>query len=131
MTGGSGNDVINAAGVTTAANRVQVTAGAGNDTLIGGAGADIFGFAANHLTGSDTVAGGGGSVLDQLVFTTAGTIAASAFGKVSGIEQIVLANGTNNVVLTNALVGSANGDILRVTGGSGNDVINAAGVTTA
>ncbi|MDH6268130.1 hypothetical protein M2360_003535 [Rhizobium sp. SG_E_25_P2] len=129
VTGGSGNDVVNASGVTTTANRIQIIAGAGNDALTGGGGADSFSFAAKHLTGSDKVVGGEGGAVDQLVFSTAGAIAASDFAKVSGVEQIVLANGGNSLTVTNALVGSANGDVLKVTGGSGSDMIDASGVT--
>lgn len=148
VTGSSGNDIINGGGVTTVGHNLIVSTGAGDDTIIagagddtldGGLGADSFRFFVNdltHWTGStltfsDIVIGGEGSAQDRLIFTTSGTISASAFNNVSGIEEIVLDNGGNTLVLTDALVGSAYGDVLKVVGGSGNDVINAVNVVTA
>lgn len=129
--GNAGNDLITAAAVTTAANRVSFASGAGIDTLVGGAGADLFNFATSDLTGADKVNGGVGTSLDGLVFTTAGTVAASAFANVSHIEQITLAGGTNSVTLTDALVGSADDvHVLTVTGNAGVDAIDAGAVTT-
>jgi len=98
--------------------------------LIGGAGADTFIFTAANLSANDTVQGGSGAA-DTLKFATAGTISASALANVSGVETIDLANGTNSITLTNALVASANGASLTINGGTGADTINAGGVTTA
>ena len=98
-------------------------------TYIGGAGADTFVFTASGLGAGDKVQGGGGS--NTLIFSTAGTIYATALGNVSGIETIDLANGTNSITLTNALVSSANGATLTVNGGTGADTINASAVSTA
>jgi Ca2+-binding RTX toxin-like protein len=130
VTGGTGNDTINAAGLTTATNRLVTNSGIGNDVLTGGVGNDSFNFAAAaDLSGADTVVGGTG--LDTLQFLAAGTVAAAAFTNVSGVEAILLANGANNVTLLNAMVGSATGTAVTVNGGTGNDTINAAGLTTA
>ena len=122
--GSSGNDRVDASAVASAGARIDVNAGAGNDTFIGGAGGDVFRFGAPNLTGADTVTGGAGS--DTLVFTTAGTITAAQLAGVSGIERIQLANGTNSVVLSAALPASAEAQLLRVLGGSGDDTINGA-----
>ena len=101
----------------------------GTGTYIGGAGADTFAFTAAGLTAGDTVQGGGSN--DTLVFTTAGAISANALVHVSGIETVDLANGTNSLTLTNALVASAIGGTLTVNGGTGADTINASAVSTA
>ena len=122
---------VNAANLGAADNLI-LDASAETDgrlNVFGGAGADIFNFAATNLSGADTVTGGGG--MDRLNFTTAGTIAASRFTHVSGIETIALANGANHVVLADALAGSANSHILTVTGNAGADIINGNLVTTA
>lgn len=48
-----------------------------------------------------------------------------------GIETIDLADGTNNLTLTDALVSSANGKSITINGGTGADTIDAGAVTTA
>ncbi|WP_439813804.1 PQQ-dependent sugar dehydrogenase [Zavarzinia sp. CC-PAN008] len=124
--GGSGNDLLHAGLVSDAGNSVVMVAGTGSDVLIGGAGADQFLFAAGAFTAADTISGGGS--IDRLVFTTAGSIAFPNV-RVSGIEQVVLANGANTVVVSDAIVGNAAGRTLTITGGTGADVINAQQVT--
>lgn len=129
VNGGTGNDTINASAVISAANRVSINAGAGDDTLTGGTGNDFFNFTVANFNNSDLVAGGSGS--DTLRFLSAGTVTSGAFGGVSGVEAITLANGTNNVFLSNAMVAAATGQLLTVTGGTGDDVIDGSGVTSA
>ena len=97
----------------------------------GGAAADTFRFTAANFSASDLIDGGGTGSVDTLAFTTAGTIAASSFANVSGIERITLANGTNSVAIPDALVTSASGSLLTVIGGGGQDTLDASGVTTA
>jgi hypothetical protein len=122
---------VDASGLASA-NALTLDASAetnGYYTVLGGAGADTFTFNAQHFSAADIIRGGAG--FDILRFSTAGTISAAALAGVSGIERIQLANGTNSLTLTDALVGSATGAILRVFGGSGSDTINASAVTTA
>ncbi len=128
VNGGAGNDSIDASAVTTATNRVIFRPGAGNDVLTGGAGNDVFEFALANLDSNDRVSGGTGT--DRLQFTSAGTIAAGALAHVTGVEVVTLANGANSLVLTDALVGSADNHIMAVNGGTGNDTIDASAVTT-
>jgi Ca2+-binding RTX toxin-like protein len=92
-------------------------------------GNDIFYFASSDLTSIDVVNGGAG--YDNIGFTTAGTISAIALTHVTGIEAIVLANGTNNLTVINAAVSSASNRILTVHGGSGDDTVNAGGVSSS
>jgi RHS repeat-associated protein len=68
--GGSGNDLINASGVTRATSGLTLRGGAGTDILIGGAGNDhLFGGAGSDLLfggdGNDRLVGGAG--IDLLV----------------------------------------------------------------
>ncbi len=123
---GAGNDTIDASGVTNGGS-VVIFASSGADTFKGGNGLNGYSFAVANLTNADTVVGG--SAVDNLVFTTAGTLAASAFTNVTGIEAIVLANGVNNVTLTNGLVGGTSIGYFAVVGGTGNDTVDASGVT--
>lgn len=122
-------DVITFDGSAETGGSFAFLDGTGTDHVTGGAGDDTFSFQIGALTSADKVAGGGGS--DTLTFTTAGTLTAADFAHVGGIEKIALANGINKVTLSNALVTSASGHTLTVTGGSKADTISAASVTTA
>ena len=103
----------------------------GAKLVVGGSGSDTFKFTAAGLTRATTVQGGGGTGVHTLDFTTAGTISASQLFHVSGIEQIDLANGTNSIALTDALVASASQAALTLWCGSGADTIDASGITSA
>jgi hypothetical protein len=98
-------------------------------TYIGGAKATTFVFSATGFGAGDTVTGGSNN--DTLMLSSAGTITAYDLKEVSGIEVIDLANGTNAITLSNALVGSAHNAALRVNGGTGADTINASAASTA
>ncbi len=123
---GAGNDTVDASGVTNASS-VVIFASSGADTFKGGNGLNGYSFAVADLTSADTVVGG--SAVDNLVFTTAGTLAASAFTNVTGIETIQLANGVNNVTLTNGLVAGTSIGYFAVVGGNNNDTVDASGIT--
>jgi T5SS/PEP-CTERM-associated repeat protein len=136
IVGGAGVDSINASDVSSgvlvfngaATTQTIFAAGSGQVALTGGAGNDVFRFAAAALTAQDSVNGGGGS--NTLVFTTAGTIKAAVLAQISGINQIDLAAGTNALVVTNALVQSAGAKTLTILGGTGADTVTAAAVTS-
>jgi Ca2+-binding RTX toxin-like protein len=123
ITGTSGNDTLAA----VYGNDTLIGSG-GVDTLTGGPGADVFQFTAGGLSSADTIAGGAG--YDRLVFTTAGTIPAGAFANVTGIDEIDLANGTNILTLSDAVVAAADATAhqLTVYGGVGADTIDASAV---
>lgn len=105
---------------------------AGNDSFVGGnAVADLFQTSIANLGNADLVTGGLGATADVLQFLGAGTIAAAQFAKVSQIEQILLANGSNSLALSNALAASANNGGLIVTGNAGSDIIDGSLITTA
>ncbi|WP_439813860.1 beta strand repeat-containing protein [Zavarzinia sp. CC-PAN008] len=125
IAGNMGNDSVDASALT-GGNAIDITGSGGVDTVIGGLGADTFRFTATALTAADRVTGGGGTAVDQLVLTSAGSVALAG---VTGIERITLANGNNTVILNDAFVGSANGDVLTITGNMGNDLVNGASLS--
>ena len=123
---GAGNDTVDASGVNNGSSIVFFGSG-GGDTFKGGNGLNGYVFAASNLTSADTVQGG--SAVDNLIISTAGTLGASTFTNVTGVEAILLANGTNNVTLTNGLVAGTSIGYFAVSGGTGNDTVDASGVT--
>lgn len=125
--GNDGNDVIDASALSSY-NSIQITSHIGLDTLIGGAGNDIFHFMAEKLDG-DTVIGNGG--YDTLSIGTAGTLTADALRNVSGVERIMLAVGQNSIALTDAnVVGLANNRI-EIWGQFGNVSVDASALSRA
>ena len=96
-----------------------------DDTFTGGTKADRFEFNPLDLNSGDTIVGGNGRAIDTLRFTSAGTIGTAALTHVSGIERIELGAGANAITLTDALVASANGALIEVVGGSGDDRVDA------
>ena len=123
---GSGNSMT--VDGSAVAGTLEFQTSLGSYTLKGGAGDDTFdiGFG---LTAADTIDGGGGS--NSL--NVGGQITASALAHVTGIESIQLYGNLSNgssIVLADALVTSANGHTLTVTGSTGADTINGAHVTS-
>src|SRR3954469_5300581 len=90
-------------------------------------------FTSSTLQPTDTITGGAtGSFLDILTLTAGGTIVAGQFAGITNFEVLNLSNAGNSVSLTNGLVAGAdrNGDhIFSVVGGSGDDTVDASGVT--
>jgi VCBS repeat-containing protein len=125
---GTGNDTIDASAVTNGI-RVAYFTNSGNDTFVGGNGSDYLSFHADQLTSADHVTGGAN--YDIIEFDTAGTVAASAFTNVTGIDELILNAGGTNVTLTNAMVASTdNGVLVILDNGSGNDTINSSAVVS-
>ena len=131
--GGAGSDSVDARALdgSSGSNNIDVTAGAGLDTLLGGVGRDVFRFTAQDLAGDVVTGGNGISSIDRLIITTAGALSAGALANVTGVETIVLAAGGNSLVLQNANLASQGGSIgyIEVIGGAGNDVIDASAIT--
>ena len=132
-----GDDVVDASAVTAVGRALRLTAGTGNDVFRGGAGADVFTFAAAGLTAADVVSGGNGPAIDTLVLTSHGQLDLSG---VSGIERIVLADAPptplvlgdgNTLTITDALLSNASGGILTIVGGIGDNTVDASGVIGA
>jgi VCBS repeat-containing protein len=123
---GAGSDTVDASGVTNGKS-VVIFANSGADVFKGGNGLNAYAFAVADLTSADQVTGG--SAVDNLIFTNAGTVAASAFTQVTGIEALLLANGANNVTLTNGLVAGTSIGYFAVVGGNNADIVDASGVT--
>jgi Ca2+-binding RTX toxin-like protein len=116
-----------------AARRIVFTAGGNIDTYLGGAAGDRIDLANGDLTSADQFETGLG--IDTLRFTTAVTLAASAFAGVTGIDQLLLGVGGSQITLSQALVaGAETGDFLgqfTVIGSAGNDRVDARAVTSS
>jgi hypothetical protein len=124
--GSSGDDAIYASSLGSA-NSVVINSQGGFDVLQGGGGNDLFRFKAADLSG-DMVNGGSG--VDTLQVSTAGTLTAAALQFVWGIEIIALAAGTNSLTLGNLNVGSGLAAWhLTVRGNSGADTIDGSALT--
>lgn len=115
--GGAGNDTLDASGLTTLA--VDLRGGAGNDTLLGGAAADVLmgdepGLAKTQL-GADNVHGNGG---DDTIF-------GDADGG-EGAPDFLYGDDGNDLVQADGSEGSAaSGDLVQ--GGTGDDILIADG----
>ncbi|MEJ0075774.1 MAG: cadherin domain-containing protein [Alphaproteobacteria bacterium] len=103
----------------------------GVDNFSGIAGQDNFYFfTPATLQATDTIAGAAGaSFIDSMVLTASGTVTASQFAGVTGIEMIGLSSGGNTVSLTNGLVAGTGTGVFSVFGDVGNDTVDASGVT--
>jgi Ca2+-binding RTX toxin-like protein len=124
---GSGTHVVDASGVSST-RTIIFYAGTGIDTLQGGAGNDSFVFtSADDLTAIDAVRGGTG--VDSILFVNGGTVAATAFADVLGIEALTLSTGGNNVTLTNNLVAGSSIGAFAVAAQAGSNTADASGVT--
>lgn len=147
ITGGAGNDSIKGGNVgdslSGGAGNDTITAGTGVDSINGGDGNDTFNLGAN-LTGTDTIDGGSGT--DKLVVTTITT--SGAFANVKNVESIAISDAatvsltapisadltldlsaatTQSLTLAAGYTGNTT-VVLSGDGGSGDDVINTAGV---
>jgi hypothetical protein len=98
---GTGDDTVDASGITNHRTVTFVSHG-GADTFKAGNGLYEYRFAAADLTSADTIVGGPNG--DILRIVSPGTLTASSFTNVSGIQLLLLPNGGDNVTLTNGLV---------------------------
>jgi Ca2+-binding RTX toxin-like protein len=125
--GGAGNDRLDGSGLTDPALRLSFSSGGGNDTFLGGAGADTVSLGIGGLNGADSLSGGAGT--DRLVLTTAGAVTAAALAGLSSIEEIAFAGLTpSSIEVTNAVAGQAGG-VLTVIGNAFAQSVNAAALT--
>lgn len=125
-----GSDVIDL-GAVGAGRILSVIAGGGSDNLIGSAGADVFAFEVALLStvpvnsfpqGGDLVDGRGG--IDELAFTTGGTINSSALSRVESMEKFVLSDAGNTLVLNDeVLANNRISSLFFVESGTGDDVV--------
>ena len=117
---GDGDTTVDGSTVTSARAILRITAGSGVDTLIGSAGNDLFKFAGGALTADDVVDGGAGGA--SILITSAGTVDTA---HVTNVGSLQLSAAGNTVTLSDAFGASPT----YVTGGTGNDVIDASAIT--
>ena len=152
LTGTPGNDVL-----TGGAGNDTLSGGAGNDTLNAGAGADAIAYTLGGTPGApvdgfDTVSGGtgidtvtvtGSGGNDALVIAANGTsisadnaasTAPAPLLSITGVEELVIDLGAGNDSVTvagNFTATDLAPSTITIRGGTGNDTLSAAGVTSA
>ena len=113
---GDGDDAIDATRLGDN-SAIDVTTGAGIDTIRGGTGADVVRVRVDALTQDDLLAGGLG--IDRLELTGGGTVTDLMLLGVSGYETIVLGPEGTDLTLHGGFAGP-----LQVLGGDGADRID-------
>lgn len=147
VVGGNGADRVDASAITNAAARVAFFTGAGgNDTFLGGAGADTATIQAagstrlamggdndtitaapGVLNATDTLDGGAGT--DRLTLSAAGSIAVGQLAGLQSIEVISFAaTGLTSFVVTDAMAAQAGG-VLTLIGSAADSVVNGSAIT--
>lgn len=92
---------------------------------------NFYNFTPSTLSSDDSVTGGAsGTFVDVLVMTGAGIVTAGQFANVRNIEQLNLADGGDNVTLTNGLVQDASTAFFTVIDGNGDDTVDASTITS-
>ncbi|AOO66352.1 beta strand repeat-containing protein [Sulfurospirillum halorespirans] len=94
-----------------------VTIDFNDGTLLGSSGDDIFKYTATTFDSHDTLDGGSG--VNTLLFTTAGTLTEAMFTNMSNIQKVQLADGGGNAITLDA---SSKG--VTLLGGNGADIFN-------
>jgi len=125
--GTSGNNIISAAGDTTASKGktlYYVAAATGTDSFTGGFENDTIYIAAGSALSGDTLTGGSGT--NAVVMTSAGTVDLDG---VSKFANIYLATGNNTVTVTDTTL--SGGSASLHDGAGGNNTVSAAGDTSA
>ena len=116
--------------IVNEANRMNITAGGGADTIYGGAGADsingaggadVFGVLSTAAVANDTIDGGA----DTDTIYVSGTVALATNANITNIENVTMAAGSS-ITLTGqteafTITGSTGNE--TIVGGSGNDNI--------
>jgi hypothetical protein len=100
-------------------NTVTLSASAIGDTYTGGAGADNLTVAVDQVTSADSLNGVAGT--DKITLSSAGTLADGDLTNVSNFDTLVLADGTNTIVLGAEYAGA--GFSAVTTQGTGDDSI--------
>jgi VCBS repeat-containing protein len=99
---------VDASNVSDGGNFNIIASATTSNVLKGGTGNDTFQFASANFTSGDTVAGGAG--FDAVKFSDAANLASDlVFTNVSGIEAILLANTTSNLLTLGTFAGNAVG----------------------
>ncbi len=149
--GAAGGDTLNAGGYTGANAKIWIDASestlgstlvgglgdpafTGGNTLHGGSGADLIQVATSAVLNNASIVGGLGT--DTVQVTTDGQIVVDTdLDRLTGIEALQLANGSNSVTLGDVARGIATvaGGLDSITTGSGSDTLTATGAfgTTA
>lgn len=123
VTAGAGNDTL-----LGSANADTFSGGAGNDSIMGNAGNDRFDFAANQFTSNETINGGLGT--DTFQLTSSDTITAADFGNTTGLETFSMSSNVSGNFTIGASYVIDTGTTLTFNGsGSGRLVVDTSAVT--